>query len=353
MSATTITQAAQFSELTRAADGFRNLRAVASLLISWFAAVLLVSLAGLTGSPALIGLTMLIAIVVVLAGISAAGIHLMVQIRAWTPRSLSTGFLQGLFATGKIIVLALAVIAVALLFLLPIALVLLICKIPFLGPLLFTFVVPVLTVGTALFYAGLFVAWQLLGPAIWEGNTLLGSIARLAAIARQRAVSVIINLIILAILIWIAAFVLFGFLGSGYAVTTSLSSGILGNQLPGGIENFAAIVMGSANVTGHQVALGIGTMITASLALAIILCPVLMGLNIIYVNASAGIDASSMESRINQGLAQAKAKAAEMQETARPRPDTGGNDGSTPPAEGGPANPSTGAPGGPDPDNRS
>ncbi len=350
MSATTITQAAQFSELTRAADGFRNMRAVASLLISWFAAVLLVSLAGLTGAPALIGLTSLIAIVVVLTGISAAGIHLMVQIRSWAPRPLATGFLQGLFATGKIIVLALAVIVVALLFLLPIALILLICKIPFLGPLLFTFVVPLLTVGTALFYAGLFVAWQLLGPAIWEGNTLLGSIARLAAIARQRAVSVIINLIILAILIWIAAFVLFGFLASGYGVTTSLSSGILGNQLPGGIENFGAVIMGGANVTGHQVALGIGTLITASLAVAIITCPVLMGLNIIYVNASAGIDASSMESRINQSLAQAKAKAAEMQETARSRPQAGGADPSTPPpVEGGPVNP---PPGGPGPDNR-
>lgn len=374
MSATAITRSANFTELTRAADAFRNMTAVSSLLLAWFVASLLIVLGVESGSPALIGLLGLIAIVVALTGVSAAGIHLMVQLKQLAPRSLSTGFIQGLFATGKIIVVALAVILAGLIFVVPVALILLICKIPFIGPILYTFMVPLLTVIGALFYAGLFVAWQLLGPAIWEGNTIFGSIARLAAIARQRAIQVIINLIILGILMFIATLVLVMFFAIGYAIMRGMSAGVLGNQLPGGLLGQTPFL---GEPTAHESALRIGTSILATLTSALLLCPLLMGLNIIYLNASEGIDASDVENRLNAGLQQARAKAAQMQESAREKtgPQSGGGEGApsgtspggtTPGTSSGDTTPGT-SPGGPssggtsadqprsgpDPDNRS
>ncbi len=355
MSATDITRSAHFTELTRAADAFRNVSAVSSLLIAWFIAGLLMVLGVESGSPALIGLMGLISIVVALAGLSAAGIHLMVQLKGLAPRSLTTGYIQGLFATGKIIVVALAVILAGLIFLIPVALILLICKIPFIGPILYTFVVPLLTVVGALFYAGLFVAWQLLGPAIWEGNTIFGSIARLAAIARKRAIQVIINLIILGILMFIATLVLVFFFAVGYLIMRGLSAGILGDQLPGGLMGQATSFLGAGQPTGHETALRIGTSVLGALTTALLMCPMLMGLNIIYLNASEGIDASEIEDRLNAGLQQARAKAAQLQETARQKQDAGSGQGGggTSGSSGGAtaADPSPG--GGQNPDNRS
>jgi len=321
MSSTSATAApARLAGLAQAADGFRNLRAVSSLLATYLSGALLVGLGGLTGSPALIGLLTLVALLLVLVGISAAGIHLMGQLHGLEPRSFMPGLFEGLVATGKIIVLLLVFLLLAVAFLIPVALILLICKIPLLGPLLYTFAVPLLTVVGGLYYAGLFVAWQMLGPAIWAGNTMVGSLARLAAIARQRAVEVIINLVILSLLMLVASSILASALGVGYTLMSNMSGSILGNQLSGtGLLGAAMGALGSGAASGHDVALGIGTSLVVAIGVAIIICPALMGLNIIYNNASEGIDASDMESRLTGGLQQARAKAGEMQELARRR----------------------------------
>ena len=106
-------------------------------------------------------------------------------------------------ATSHRLLLALLLVGVIYLVgLLGLAVVLLICKIPLLGPVLYTVVFPVSVVlaGVAIFalYA---VVLPLAAPAVWDGAYTLQAVSRLLAIARSRIVNVLIMMALLSFLV--------------------------------------------------------------------------------------------------------------------------------------------------------
>ena len=90
------------------------------------------------------------------------------------------------------------------------------------------------TVLTAVFYFGLSVACMLSAPAVWEGNTIMGTLARVYAIARNRGFEGLVMLILLSILCGLVAMLVFAGFGAGYAMTLSMAGSILKQGIGGG-----------------------------------------------------------------------------------------------------------------------
>jgi hypothetical protein len=313
--------------LMRAADAFRNVRAVLTLFATFLLVFLVLGLFGMTRSAGGIALGVLVAILVWIVGVSSAGIQYMNQVHGLDAKSADPGLLGAVLAGAKLIAMAVIFFICSLIFLIPIAIMLFICKIPGIGPFLLAIVIPVSTVMSAVFYFGLWVAFALSAPAVWEGNTIMGALARVYAIARNRGFEGMVMLILLSILCGLVALLVFAGFGSGYAMTMGLAGSILkqgigGGGLMGAFGGlFSSLMSMSSGMRGGGNALGIafGTLLLLGLMWPIIVAPWVMGLNLVYVGLSQGLDASAAEGQLAAGFAQAKQKAAEMQDLARQR----------------------------------
>ncbi len=312
--------------LMRAADAFRNVRAVVTLFATFLLVFLVLGLFSMTGSAGGIALGFLLSILLWIVGVSSAGIQYMNQVHGLDAKSADPGLIGAVFAGAKLIALAVIFFLCSLIFLIPIAILLFICKIPGIGPFLLAIVIPVSTVLTAVFYFGLWVAFALSAPAVWEGNTIMGTLARVYAIARNRGFEGLVMLILLSILCALVAMLVFAGFGAGYAMTLGMAGSILKQGIGGGMLGafgglFSTIMSMGSGMRGSGNALGIafGTFLLLGLIWPIIVAPWVMGLNLVYVGLSEGLDASAAEGQLAAGLAQARQKATEMQELARQR----------------------------------
>jgi hypothetical protein len=159
---------------------------------------------------------------------------------------------------------------------------------------------------------------------VWEGNTIMGALARVYAIARNRGFEALLMLILLSLLCGVLAMLVFAGFGAGYGVTLSLAGSILSQGLGGGgmlsaFTGLLSMLMGGMGGSGYGLALAFGSLLLMGVMLPIINAPWIMGLNLVYVGLSEGLDASAAEGQLAAGLAQARQKAAEMQEVARQR----------------------------------
>ncbi|HZW75678.1 MAG TPA: hypothetical protein VFF43_19175, partial [Caldimonas sp.] len=158
-----------FSSLLQAVTGLRNRRAVVAMLSCTFVGVLVAGLL-FAMTPTLGFLAGLLAAIVwfvaIGTGVNAAGLLQMDHARRISPRSTADALVYGLMCIPKLIVLALAFFAVEIVVFIVIAILLLICKIPFLGPMLFTVVFPLSVVLAGVTIVGLFICLVLSLPAI-------------------------------------------------------------------------------------------------------------------------------------------------------------------------------------------
>lgn len=314
----------RMASLLRAADAFRNLRAVMTLFATLVLVFLVIGLFGLTRSAAGIGVGFLLAIVVWTVGVCSAGIQYMNQIHGLDQGTADAGLMGAVLAAGKLVVLSLLFLLVALAFLIPIAILMFLCKIPGIGPILFAVVLPLSTVVTALFYFGVTVAYSLSAPAIFEGNTIMGALARVYAIARSRGFEALVMIILLGLLCGLLAMLVFAGIATGYGVTLGMAGSILKQGLGGGMMGVFGALMsamgsmsGGLRGSGYSLAMAFGSLLLLGLVWPVVLAPWVMGLNLIYVSLSQGLDASAAEGQLSAGLAQARQKAAEVQEAAR------------------------------------
>jgi hypothetical protein len=98
--------------------------------------------------------------------------------RGISPRSTVDALVYGLMCIPKLIALAILLFLVELAVFLVIAILLFICKIPFLGPVLFSVVFPVSVVVAGITVLGLFLCMLLSLPAIWQGATIMRALRR-------------------------------------------------------------------------------------------------------------------------------------------------------------------------------
>jgi len=313
-----------FSSLLQAVSGLRNRRAVVAMLGCTFVGVLVAGLL-FAMTPTLGFLAGLLAAIVwfvaIGTGLNAAGLLQMDHARGISPRSTADALVYGLMCIPKLIVLALAFLAVEIAVFIVIAILLLICKIPFLGPLLFTVVFPLSVVIAGVTIVGLFICLVLSLPAIWQGASISRALAQTLAIVRGRLVETVLLLVLVGFIGFAVGFVVFGVLAAGLGPTLGMSLSIVGfGGL--GMEAIAAMSQGGG---GHAIAGVIGGALLWAIAASLVGQVYLLGLSIVYLRVTEGLDLTSAEEAFRATLDDAKRRTAELGERARQATHRGGD----------------------------
>lgn len=342
----------RFSTLARAGEGLTQWR---PLLMGFLTLLLAGALIGLgvwsaarmfSAMGAVLGLLLnLVAVVVILAGTSGVGAMLMDRAQNLPVRGYLDAGLFGLMCIPKFLGFGLLVGLAGLAFMLVAALVYFICKIPVLGAVLAFVAHPLLiVVGAALMVAMAFVVNPLFAPAVWSGLSMKEALVSVIGIASQRLVQVVMMQLVLYVVVGIiGGLLLVGLLPVGLSLTgmaagimadsSSISSmmggfgggygrgygGGYGGGFGGGFGPMGMLggLMGSSSLIG----LGLGLAVLLAVLMALMAQVMILGLNLVYLQAQENLDTSDTSSRFNSWLAKvmerSKAAAQVAKEKAR------------------------------------
>ena len=322
MSDAAVTKAgASYLGLMRAAEGLRHRRAITLLVGAFVLAVLLALLGLATQSGAFILIMWFVAWLCVLVGSNAAGGVLMDAARGVPQRGIGDALYSGAANVGRYFIISLLAGLFFLAYLLALAIILFICKIPGIGPLLYAIVFPVLVVASAVAAIGLAIGMFLAGPAVWEGNSVRAACAKVMAIAAQRLPEVLIGAFLLNLLMLVIIAILWLIVLAGLGIVGGLSAAILGadishaaTSLFSGLGGIAQGLGGGGEGMGYIYAAVFGATVLAAIACAALLSVMIMGVNLIYLQASEGLDTAAVDAALTQRLEQAKQMAGDVQE---------------------------------------
>lgn len=219
-------------------DAVRNAPALAVLLGTFAGSGLLLAMLaralarGQTAAAVFYGL---LALAAAFYGGNAAGLLVMDDAKGQARRSVAAALATSLRTAhrllGALLLIGIAYAAGAFV----LAVVLLVCRTPVLGPIAFTLVLPAaaVLVGLALLAVPTVIV-PLAAPAVWDGADALQCVHRLFAIARRRLLDVVLMMLVVGVLATvIGALVMFVVLVGGQTVAR-LSSAILGPEVPAG-----------------------------------------------------------------------------------------------------------------------
>ena len=316
-----------FAPLLRASEGLTQWRPMALGFLTWVAVALLLAVGGFLSSSlggaagvGLMGLFGLLAMILIAAGMSGAGILLMDKAKNIAPRSMLDAFLAGLWCIPKFlgfyVVVALVLAALAVVG----AIGYFLAKIPGIGPLFFFVLHPVLViVAAAVLTSLLWVGFPLFTPAVWEGRGFKESLTLVIAVSRQRLVPTVLLFLALYVVVSVIGMVVFGALLPGYFFMSGLATSILGVGMTGnGLAAITALMNGYGGGSSGLVYAGIlATALIFGLAFTLMMQVALMGVNLVYLSATDGLDTADTENALNAGLDEMKRRAREAQEKAR------------------------------------
>jgi len=314
-----------FSSLFQSVNGLRNRRALAAMLGCMVAGVLVGGFFSVLASR--LGVFMALPGFVVMfvagaTGINAAGVLLMEQARGVAPRSLRDALVYGLMCIPKFALLALALLLVAIGVFVVLALACLVCKLPVFGPILFVAVFPVSIVIAGLTLSALFLCMFLALPAIWEGATITRAIAQVLAIARGRLVEAILLMAVVGLLAGVVGVIVFGVLFTGLMPSVGLAGAILGGDdlgtVLGMMRSRGEIAdVGGAGGGSYGLAAGIGGGLLWALAGSLLALVYLLGLSIVYLRVTEGLDVNAAEAALQARIDDAKRGAADLGQKAK------------------------------------
>lgn len=316
-----------FAPLLRASEGLTQWRPMALGFLTWVVVALLLAVGGFLSSSlggaagvGLMGLFGLLAMILIAAGMSGAGILLMDKAKNIAPRSMLDAFLAGLWCIPKFlgfyVVVALVLAALAVVG----AIGYFLAKIPGIGPLFFFVLHPVLVImAAAVLTSLLWVGFPLFTPAVWEGRGFKESLTLVIAVSRQRLVPTVLLFLTLYVVVSVIGMVVFGALLPGYLFMTGLASSILDIRMDNtDFEAIVALVNGYGGYNSGLMYAGIlATALIFGLAVILMMQVALMGVNLVYLSATDGLDTADTENALNAGLDEMKRRAREAQEKAR------------------------------------
>lgn len=315
------------SSLFRALDAAKNWRAMGLLIATSISALIVASLFGYIasrfginghGTLTLItgGIGALLSSVVLFTGFSSVGILLMDQIKSNPPRALSNTLFVGLATLPSFLGLVMLEFVVAISIVVILAIVLFICKIPVIGPLLYTFVYPIMVVIIGVVYFSLvFVVNPLAAPSIWDGNNVMQSIAKLGQLGKSALLPVALNQLVLDLMVAVVAGILSLIAGIGISFASRLSSMILSsgqnNSMIGMIQGLSGMITGGSTgeVGGYVMGYMFGSVILFSIVISIPMLILISGNCLIFMQYARNIDTAEIEEKIRGGVVAMKDKA--------------------------------------------
>jgi hypothetical protein len=254
-------------------------------------------------------------------GVSATGIMLLDRARQAPPRAVVDALVFGFLCFLKACVIAIAIAAAAVVVGLLAAIVYFVCKIPGIGPLLLFIAHPVMVVTAGLFAFLMTIFGALAAPALWDGDSVTQAIAKGFAILKERAVTTVLYLLVMALVTAIILGIIGAVILPGYFSMTGLAAGIIGANLGADMSMLsnlpmALMYLSSGQGGGHATSIMLATVVLLMLAAATALQVQLMGMNLVYLGVSEGIDTAGAERLLKQQFDQAKAKADEAKQRA-------------------------------------
>ncbi len=308
-----------FGVLTRAGEGLTQWRALSAGFLTALACGLLVWLMkwSMTAMGGAIGALLmlvfaLVLLVVWIAGSSAVGVLLMDTARDLPQRSLSEAAMFGLGSVLKFLALGIGVFLAALAFMLVAALLYFVCKIPFLGAVLAFVVHPVLVLIAAVcIIACIWVVFPLFAPAVWSGLGFKQALSSVFAIARERLVQVVLMMIVLYIILMVIGMLIISGIVPAATSLTGLASSVIGG---GSAYTGSPLDVLS---TGAMMGAVSGLSVLGMLLFALITLVAMMGMNLVYLQASAGLDTAGTASDIDNAFDVMKDKAREAADKAK------------------------------------
>lgn len=314
--------------LLGALDAITRWRPFALLIMTFLACVAIASLfagigaglarqsVGLAGFTGFIG--MLMVAITALIGINGAGIMLSDDVWGRPERGIKAALLVSLFTSHRLVLILLLEGLIFVLYLVLLAILLFLCKIPGIGPVLYAVVFPLGSILTgAVLFALVYVAIPLAAPAVWGGATVMNAMAMLKEIARHRLLFAVIMTLLLGILLLVVGGIIGGIVGSGTTMTLGISTGIVGTSM-----DMTAILgmfsgYGGGHGSGYAWALGFGSATLFLLATTPVMLVGMKGAAIIHQAAVAGLSLAAAEEEISRGVAEMKKRAQEAKEQAR------------------------------------
>lgn len=308
--------------LLDATSAIGNWRALALFAASTVAAVLVFGLLVATQSAAGVLLGAVLGWLLAFYGVNAVGIMLMDATRDGESRTPMQAVAASLLTSHRLLLVGLLAFAGLLALLIGVAILLLLCKLPVIGPLLFAVVMPLsaLLLGLTLFTLA-YVFYPLAASAIWSGATVMEAAGNLLAIARKRLVAVVLQEVVLMLIVFFVALILLGIVFSGLGLTTMMSAGIVGGG-EGGLQSLGMMAMGMGNMGmggmggggGYVLAGGLGTTLLLALAGIVPGLIALQGFCLIYLSSLEGLDSGDARRALAATLQKTQEKMREARE---------------------------------------
>ena len=267
--------------LLRSGDALRNWRALLTLAGAGVSALMVMMASAVTGHAGVIFVGVLLAYAMVSIGISASGVLLMDQALNLTPRRIRVALVDGTRAAMRLFAILLIGLTGALVAVLAVALLVLICKIPGLGGVLYAVVLPASVLLLAFVYAGLYFVLALAGAAVWSGATLRQALSALVAVVTHRFVEAAIGVLLLSLFMLLVGGVIGVFVSAGIGIVAGLSAGILDTTLI--VLDLSTLFEGGqapAVVYGGMLGFGILLVVVGS----VIFSMAILGLNRLYLH---------------------------------------------------------------------
>jgi hypothetical protein len=313
-------QIGRATSLLDALDAVSKWQPFVILAVTFLASLLLVAMFGavtaafantsavLAGITGFLGFIAVISVSVV--GFNATGIWLSDDVWGRSQRSIMDAVMAAVFTSHRLLAVLALEFLFFLIFMLALALVFFICKIPGLGPLLYAFAMPVGVIASGIvLFALLYIAIPLAAPAIWNGTPIMRTVVMLQSVARNRMLKAIVMMVLLGLLM----FMVIGFVSVvlifGSMVVAALSAAVL-NVSSFGMGAIAQVFSGGgAGMSGYAYAVGFGF---ACLFLIGSIPGVLIGLkgfSIIYREVSDNLNFEEDERNLSDRMAAMKARA--------------------------------------------
>ena len=302
-------QPSNSSSLLGALDAISNWRAFVLLGATFIIIALVLALFGfitvqlMMKSPALGALSgfvsFLLVTIIGLIGVNATGIMLADEVWTREPRGIQDSLMASLFTSPRLVAIVLIEALLFLVYLLALAVLLFICKIPYIGPLLYAVVFPVAVVVTGfLIFALAYLAIPLAAPAVWNGVGIKRALVMLKEVARTRLLQVIVMMVLLGLLTCFMMGIIGLILFSGIGVTLSLSGLVIG--VSSGSFNLMSMLAGSNGISGYVIAFAFGS---AVLILVGSIPGILIGIkgaSIIYREATLNLSLDDAEAALDR-----------------------------------------------------
>lgn len=308
------------SSLFQAISGLRNLRAAATMLACFALSVLIPGLLWMLLGKGIYGMSigMLVYIFLVAIGINAGGLLLMDQAKQVQMVTITDAIILGIWCAIKSIILIIVLVLIVIVIYLLMALLFFVCKIPGVGPLVYAIVFPISVVIMGLTFIGLLMGMMLAMAAVWEGSTVAGALVKALVVLRTRLVETVLMTLVVFFLAGFVFSIVSGVMMMGFLPAVGMSASILGAspQMFGSL-GASLMGMGGGDGGGYLLAGSFGGGLLFALMMTLVLQVWLLGINMVFLRATEGLDTSETEKALQSGLAEARRKAVEIGSKAK------------------------------------